>query len=113
MFEKLRKEGLDFVHTENATVVDWRRGHEEAWIVKPRVKKMDILGLGGSIATPAEGIEAPVFVVNCFDDLQANAAKVGKHVIQVLDVVSSFLKLRLENAGSTAPRCETLVLKGT
>lgn len=75
MFEKLRKEGLDFVHTENATVVDWRRGHEEAWIVKPRVKKMDILGLGGSIATPAEGIEAPVFVVNCFDDLQANAAK--------------------------------------
>lgn len=75
MFDLLRAQGLDFVHPENVTIMDWRRGHEEAWIVKPRLKKMNILGLGGSVPTGTEGIEAPVLVVNCFDDLKANAAK--------------------------------------
>jgi carboxypeptidase Q len=41
-----------------------------------------MLGLGGSIATPPEGISAPVLVVSSFDDLHANAAQArGKIVL--------------------------------
>nr|XP_037290494.1 carboxypeptidase Q-like [Rhipicephalus microplus] len=76
MVDILRGQRLDSVHTEEASIINWRRGHEEAWIVRPRKKKMSILGLGGSVATPAKGIEAPVLVVKSFQDLRKNAKKV-------------------------------------
>jgi carboxypeptidase Q len=41
-----------------------------------------MLGLGGSIATPAQGITADVMVVNSYDDLRARAAEAkGKIVL--------------------------------
>ncbi|KAK8754961.1 hypothetical protein V5799_002332 [Amblyomma americanum] len=81
MFELLRRRGLDFVHLENVSVVNWQRGHEEAWMVKPRQKKMDILGLGNSVPTQPGGVEAPVLVVQSFEDLEANAKKVRNYVL--------------------------------
>ncbi|KAK8763391.1 hypothetical protein V5799_033999 [Amblyomma americanum] len=105
MFELLRRRGLDFVHLENVSVVNWQRGHEEAWMVKPRQKKMDILGLGNSVPTPPGGVEAPVLVVQSFEDLEANAGKAaGKIVVfnQEFVTYSKTVKYRVQGASAAA-----------
>jgi carboxypeptidase Q len=61
--ETFRAEGHDNVRAEKAMVPVWIRGAESAAIVSPVERPIAILALGGSSATPPEGIEAPVVVV--------------------------------------------------
>ena len=80
--EKMRTDGLENVRGEPVMVPHWVRGEESAELVTPRRKPMPMLGLGGSIGTPAGGITAPVLVVTSFDDLQKHAADArGKIVL--------------------------------
>lgn len=105
MFDMLRGQGLDFVHTENASVVNWQRGHEEAWITQPRLKRMDILGLGNSVSTPEGGITAPVLVVGCFEELEEKSSKAkGKIVVfnQEFVTYAKTLKYRVQGASAAA-----------
>jgi carboxypeptidase Q len=73
---ELRKLGLD-VRLEEARVPHWVRGAETAELVEyagqaPGTKQKIVLtALGGSVATPAEGITTDVVVVNTFDELKA------------------------------------------
>lgn len=78
---QLEKDGFD-VSTEKVMVPHWVRGKESATLVSPRSKNLAMLGLGGSIATPPEGITAEVLVVRSFDDLKAHASQAkGKIVL--------------------------------
>ncbi|CAN7994342.1 unnamed protein product, partial [Ixodes hexagonus] len=82
MANLLEGQGLDAVYTEEAEVPHWVRGREAAWLLKPRIKRLDILGLGGSVGTPSEGIVASVLVVRSFNELSANADQAkGKIVV--------------------------------
>ncbi len=67
---EMKKDGLDHVRGEPAMVPHWVRGDESAVLVQPRRAPLRMLGLGGSVATPAAGITAPVLVVTSFDDLE-------------------------------------------
>ena len=73
---ELRKLGLD-VQLEEVKVPHWVRGVETAQLVEypghtPETsQKIVLTALGGSTATPAEGIVAEVVVVNNFDELTA------------------------------------------
>jgi len=73
---ELRKLGLD-VHLEEVKVPHWVRGVETAELVEysgqapGTSQKIVLTALGGSPATPAEGITADVVVVNNFDELKA------------------------------------------
>ncbi|CAH1396026.1 unnamed protein product [Nezara viridula] len=80
---------LDNVHGEPVMIPHWVRGHEEATLLSPRETNLSILGLGGSIATPPEGITASVLVVESFDELKnkSNEAK-GKIVVFVEEWVN-------------------------
>ena len=79
---KMRSDDLENVRGEPVMVPHWVRGEESAELVAPRRKPMTMLGLGGSIGTPAGGITAPVLVVTSFDDLQKHAADArGKIVL--------------------------------
>ncbi len=79
---EMRKDGLDNVRGEDAMVPRWVRGRESAELVSPRRQNLPMLGLGGSIGTPANGITADVLVVTSFDDLKARAAEArGKIVL--------------------------------
>ena len=79
---RMRAEGLENVRGEPAMVRHWVRGAESAELITPRRKRLAMLGLGGSVGTPAAGITAPVVVVTSFDDLEKRAAAVkGKIVL--------------------------------
>ncbi len=82
VLDEMRREGLENVRGEAVMVPRWVRGEESAELVAPRRQRLPMLGLGGSIGTPPEGITAEVLVVNSFDDLAAKAAQAsGKMVL--------------------------------
>ena len=68
---KLRALGFENVHAEPFTITAWARGPESAEVVSPAPQKLRILGLGGSVPTPAGGIEAEIAVFHSFDELLA------------------------------------------
>jgi carboxypeptidase Q len=82
---EMKADGLENVHTEPVMVPHWVRGEESAEMLAPRATALHMLGLGGSIATPAAGITAEVLVVDSFDDLKAKASR-AKGKIVLFDV---------------------------
>lgn len=85
MLAEMKREGLENVRGEDVMVPRWVRGTESVELVSPRSQRLAMLGLGGSIGTPAGGITAEVLVVNSFDDLKARAT-VARGKIILFDV---------------------------
>jgi carboxypeptidase Q len=82
ILERMRSDGLEHVRGERAMVPHWVRGAESVELIEPRRTRLPMLGLGGSIGTPKEGITAPVLVVSDYDELTARAAEArGKIVL--------------------------------
>lgn len=80
--EEMKKDGFDRVFTQDVKVPHWVRGEESATLTSPRKSDLPMLGLGGSVATPKEGIEADVLVVTSFEDLKEKADQAeGKIVL--------------------------------
>ena len=75
--EVMRAEGLD-VTLQPVMVPHWVRGEEHARVVAPVERRLSILGLGNSVGTGGETIEAPVVVVRSFDELEA----LGREVVE-------------------------------
>jgi hypothetical protein len=66
----MRELGFDNVRAEPCLVPHWVRGDEHAAIVAPSPLPLRVTALGGSIGTPAGGIEAEVVEVRSFEQLQ-------------------------------------------
>ncbi len=80
--DALEKDGFENVRLEKVMVPNWKRNSEEAYVTYPRIKKMNISALGGSVGTDGKFIEAPVLVVSSFEELKEKAALVpGKIVV--------------------------------
>jgi hypothetical protein len=76
--DEMRRAGLSNVRTIPAKVPHWVRGRESAEMTEPLQKPLFILGLGGSIATPPQGITADVVAVSNFDELE----KLGRSAVE-------------------------------
>src|SRR3954465_2038732 len=73
--------------------------------MKPRRARLQMLGLGGSVATPKSGITAPVLVVTSFDDLHQRAAEArGKIVLFDVPFTTypETVKYRVQGASAAA-----------
>jgi len=82
MLDRMRSDGLEHVRAEPAMVPHWVRGAESVELIEPRRTRLPMLGLGGSVGTPRDGITAPVLVVSDYDELGARAAEArGKIVL--------------------------------
>ncbi len=82
VLDRMKQDGLDNVHGERVMVPHWVRGEESAELLEPRRRTLPMLGLGGSVATRAGGITAPVLVVQGFDDLAVRGPEArGKIVL--------------------------------
>jgi carboxypeptidase Q len=78
----LREAGFDRVWTEPVMVPHWVRGAEWARLTAPVDEPLQVIGLGGSVGTPSEGLEAEVVLVHDFDELEALGDRVhGKIVL--------------------------------
>jgi carboxypeptidase Q len=78
---EMKRDGLENVHTEKVMVPKWVRGAESAEIVTPSHHSLAMLGLGGSVGTPKEGLEAPVVVVHGFEELEAHASELHGRIV--------------------------------
>jgi carboxypeptidase Q len=78
---QMSRDGLDNVHGEEVMVPHWVRGAESAELLAPRARRLPMLGLGGSVATPPEGITAEVLVVQSFADLAGRAAEAANKIV--------------------------------
>jgi len=65
----MTRDGQQNVRKELVSVPRWIRGRESLVMTQPRRMELTLLGLGGSIATPPDGITAPVLVVSDKDEL--------------------------------------------
>lgn len=81
ILEEMEADGLENVRGEPVMVPRWVRGEESLELIQPRHAKLAMLGLGGSIATPPEGIEADVLVVGSFDELEARRAEAAGKIV--------------------------------
>jgi carboxypeptidase Q len=72
---------LENVHGEEVMVPHWVRGAESADMLAPRARRLPMLGLGGSIATPPDGITAEVLVVKSFAELSQRASEAVNKIV--------------------------------
>jgi len=88
-FEQL---GFDRVWIESFPIEQgWERGIEMAGITSPSVQPLVISALGGSAATPPDGIEAEIALFKSYDDLLAapNGSLTGKIAVVTQPMVRS------------------------
>jgi carboxypeptidase Q len=79
---EMKRDGLDNVRAEKVMVPHWVRGEESLEMLAPVPRKLQMLGLGNSVGTPAEGITAEAVVVRSFEELDRLGEQVrGKIVV--------------------------------
>jgi len=78
---RMKEDGLDNVRGEPVMVPRWVRGAESVELVSPRQANLPMLGLGGSIGTPAGGIQAEVLVVASFAELEQRAREAAGKIV--------------------------------
>ncbi len=76
--EEMKQAGLANVRTIPVKVPHWVRGRESAEMIAPLEKPLFMLGLGGSVATPAGGLTADVVAVSNFEELE----KLGRRGVE-------------------------------
>ena len=81
VLDLLTAERHDNVHGEPVPVPKWTRGNEWAEMVRPRVKKLNILGLGYSVGTGGQTVEAPILVVRSFEDLDRQQQQAAGKIV--------------------------------
>jgi carboxypeptidase Q len=102
---EMKRDGLDNVRGEKVMVPHWVRGEESLEMLTPVPRKLQMLGLGNSVGTPAEGIAADAIVVRSFAELDRLGEKVrGKIVVYNAPYVNygATVQYRLQGASRAA-----------
>lgn len=99
---EMKRDGLDNVRTERVLVPHWVRGEESLEIIAPFQRPLTMLGLGNSVATPADGIAAEAVVVRNFAELEALGERVrGKIVIYNVPFTTYGATVRYRSSGAS------------
>jgi len=67
----LKEAGFDAVHRESFAMPAWLRGREEAAVIAPAPQRLVVTALGGSVATPPQGITAEIALFRLYSNLLA------------------------------------------
>ena len=102
---EMKRDGLDNVRTQKVMVPHWVRGAESLEMLTPVPRQLQMIGLGNSVGTPAEGISAEAVVVRSFDELDRLGQEVrGKIVVYNAPYVNygATVQYRLQGASRAA-----------
>jgi carboxypeptidase Q len=80
---RMREDGLENVRAEPVKVPRWVRGRESLEIVLPYPGELVMLGLGNSVGTPAEGLEADLLIVSGYDELERRDREADGRIVLV------------------------------
>ncbi|NWG28238.1 MAG: M20/M25/M40 family metallo-hydrolase [Ignavibacteriaceae bacterium] len=80
-YEKMKSLGFDKVWLQPVMVPHWERGKVESCRILDLKKELSVLALGGSIATPEEGITAKVIEVKTFEELERRKAEAKGKIV--------------------------------
>ncbi len=100
---EMKKDGLVNVVTPRVMVPHWVRGRERLAMIAPVERELVMLGLGGSVGTPKQGVTASVVVVKSFAELeQLGAANVkGKIVLYNVPFTTYGATVRYRSDGAS------------
>jgi carboxypeptidase Q len=99
---EMKNDGLENVRAEKVMVPHWVRGEESLELTSPVTRKLSLLGLGNSVSTPPEGIEAEAVVVHNFDELDAlGEGARGKIVVYNVPFTTYGETVRYRGAGAS------------
>lgn len=89
--EKFREMGFDNVSIEEFPLALWTRGEARVEILSPFPQPLEVVSLGGSSATPAEGIEGEAAIFETYQQLldQPEGSLTGKIVVVLQDTVQA------------------------
>jgi carboxypeptidase Q len=109
---EMKRDGLENVHTEKVMVPHWVRGRESAEIIEPARHAMVMLGLGDSVGTPPDGIQADVLVVKTFAELDARGAQARGRIVFINEPFTNYEETRpyRSNGASRAARYGALAV---
>jgi len=79
---RMRAMGFANVRAEPVTVPHWERGEAQGEVLAPSAQSVAVAALGGSVGTPAEGVEAEVLELPSLDVLEAtDPARVAGRIV--------------------------------
>ncbi|QYJ85266.1 M28 family peptidase [Shewanella mesophila] len=90
--DKLNSLGFDKVYKEPVKVPVWHRGAAKAAITSPYPQPIVITALGGSVATPKEGLTAPLVRFSSLEELEAASVDQVKGKIVFIDHITPRFK---------------------
>ena len=79
--DEMKTDGFDRVTTEEVEVPHWERGVEKLTVLGEKPYDLQVLALGGSVATPADGLQAPLLVVSSYEDLEAHKVQARGRIV--------------------------------
>ncbi|MDY6922703.1 MAG: M20/M25/M40 family metallo-hydrolase [Pseudomonadota bacterium] len=89
--DKFRAMGFDNVSIEEFPLALWTRGEARVEILSPWPQPLEVVALGGSMATPADGIEGEAAIFETYQQLldQPEGALTGKIAVVLQDTVQA------------------------
>ncbi len=97
IIKEMKKDGISNVRGDRVRVPVWIRGNESIDLIKPYKKKLNTLGIGGSVSTPKGGIKGEVVVVNDYIDLKKNDLDVKGKIVLLNSPLTSYKQNLLYN----------------
>lgn len=98
---KMKADGQENVRAEPVMVPKWVRGEESLLMVEPRHSPIAMLGLGGSVGTPPEGISAEVLVVSDEKELEAAGDKAKGKIVLFDNAMQQYDPVKGSGYGTT------------
>jgi carboxypeptidase Q len=77
----MEQDALERVRGEAVMVPHWVRGTETLETVTPFPTRVAMLGLGNSVGTPPEGIEADLLIVSSFEELESRGPDASGRIV--------------------------------
>jgi carboxypeptidase Q len=100
--QTMKDDGLE-VRTEKVMVPHWIRGVEEAAITSPVDRRLHLLTLGGSVATPKGGLLAPIVVVHDWKELETKADQIKGAIVVYNVAMPAWTADKGSGYGQTVP----------